>query len=125
MNKNILIVAGLLLMSGMVFAAGSGQKTYDRWTTVIQNTTEARDNLQEFDNDNNSVDLSPQLAQLQTKINTMIRFQSELDTNHGRHSQRAIIVGFQAAIYEAKAIIMPLLDEFDLPGEWKNLRAKD
>ena len=34
-------------MSGMVFAAGSGQRTYDRWTNVIENTIDARDNLQE------------------------------------------------------------------------------
>ncbi|MBI4045023.1 MAG: hypothetical protein HY392_04915 [Candidatus Diapherotrites archaeon] len=126
MNKTMIVFAGLLFMSGMVFA-GSGQNTYDRWTNIIQNTTEAKANLQAFDEGNENVDLSAQLAELQIKIDKMMDYQADLNVNEKRNSENnsMVIDAFQNVIHEAKRIITPILKQYDLDMSWDNLRARE
>lgn len=124
MNKSIVIMAGLLFMSGLVFAAGGGQRTYDRWTNIIQNTQEAYDNLKNWDLANDEVNLEPQLAELEAEINTMRTLQSQLDKEGNRWNQEEIIESFKQAVFEARRTITPILGEQDLSRNWNDLREK-
>ena len=124
MNKSIVVMAGLLFMSGLVFAAGGGQRTYDRWTDIIGNTQEAYDNLKNWDTENTDVDYTAELGQLEVEINTMRTVQANFDPTGKRWDQEEKIWDFIDATSRARGIITPILVENHLDRSWNNLRGE-
>ena len=124
--KKIFSLSLALLLIGAIGVLADVPETYDRWTSIIGKTIEARDNIQAFDDGNGEVDLSEQLAELQTKIDTMTQYRDDLNVEEGRKSENnsGLILAFKQTTHEAKEIITPILREHNLDRTWNDLRKE-
>lgn len=113
MKKNLLIFVCLVLMPIMVLADGSGERTAQRWDSIIATATSYANKLQEE---------GYNLEKVWMFIGDMQHYRSQFDSsqNRGKQEEESLIKHFQHTVYKTRWELKQLAG-----NEYTDIRIKD